>query len=94
MGGGRLIDKDKNIMTYYWTNMGLNNRVVARSYRVNEGWIFDIGSRFDKIDSLNGLHHFFIQEHCYCRKKSELDYNVRLLKRKYKEIKMEQLLYR
>ena len=31
MGGGRLIDMDKNIMTYYWTNMGLNNRVVARS---------------------------------------------------------------
>lgn len=84
----------ENIMTYYWKDTGVNNKVVARSYQVSDGWIFDIGSRFDKIDSVSGLHAFFVQEHNYCRKKSELNNKVQQLKSKYKEIRIEQLSYR
>lgn len=29
-------------MTYYWKDTGVNNKVVARSYQVSDGWIFDI----------------------------------------------------
>lgn len=62
----------ENIMTYYWKDTGINNKVVARSYQVSDGWIFDTGNRFDKIDSVSGLHSFFVQEHNYCRKKVNL----------------------
>lgn len=85
---------NENIITYYWTDTEINNRVVARSYQISDGWIFDIGSRFDKIDSVSDLHSFFVQEHNYCRKKSELDYKVQQLKNKYKKIRTEQLSYR
>ena len=86
--------QDTNIMTYYWTNTGINDRVIARSYRVSDGWNFDIGSRFDNINPVSGLHSFFEQEHCYCAKKSEVAYQVKKLKKAYKNIRIEQLPYR
>jgi len=69
-----------------------NNEIVARSYKTQRGFIFDIGTQFKKREHspLVGNNHFYITEHHVCENLKVLKSCINLFEKKiHAKLKVE-----
>lgn len=84
----------EKMMYYSSKDLCGDEKVVARSYRTSDGFIFDKGTRFENKDPVSGLHHFFVISSTVCESEKDLSYHIKQLKKDFKNISVTEEYYR